>query len=209
MNSNESTDKKSPVILIPGVDVEKGISRTGGTIENYIGVLTVFYSDAGERLLLLKSKPDEKTLPAFTTHVHALKSASASIGADEISKKAFELETAAKNTDYEFIEKNLETLTSDISELIINIQEAKTSYNESLSQKQGKDKTIYYKPLLKKLTEALKSKKASSDVFEILDKLNGLQLDAEARETLEKVSYQVLMSEYDDALKIVDEIQEK
>jgi CheY-like chemotaxis protein len=78
---------------IPGINVKKGIAMTGGTAAGYRDVLSVYYKDA-ERLLSLLSKiPGKDDLADFAIHVHALKSASGSIGADELSKEATELET--------------------------------------------------------------------------------------------------------------------
>jgi CheY-like chemotaxis protein len=81
---------------IPGVDTAKGIAMTGGTIAGYRKVLAQFYKDAQERLALLQEPPDETALPVFVTQVHALKSASATIGAAEVSAEAAALEAAGR-----------------------------------------------------------------------------------------------------------------
>ncbi|MDR2740260.1 MAG: response regulator, partial [Treponema sp.] len=72
-------------IVIPGVDAAKGITMTGGTVAGYRKVLAQFRKDAQERLALLQEPPEPGALPLFVTQAHALKSASASLGAAEVS----------------------------------------------------------------------------------------------------------------------------
>jgi DNA-binding response OmpR family regulator len=79
---------------IEGLDTVRGLALTGGTKEGYIKVLETFCRDALKRLEILSKAPGEATLPFFVTQVHSLKSASASIGADEISHLAADLEEA-------------------------------------------------------------------------------------------------------------------
>ena len=91
-----SKEQETPVITIPGVDVKHGITMTGGREALYFKVLAILCRDAENRLPMLRTVPDSETLPAFTTQVHAFKSASATIGAAEVSSLAEELETAGR-----------------------------------------------------------------------------------------------------------------
>jgi len=112
----------------PGVDVDFGISATGGTAEGYLRVLAAICRDTQERLQFLNeyfnNEISEQNTKSFTIHVHALKSAFASIGAKEISKKAAALEAAGKANDQNFIKENLMELTDGLSELIKIINES-------------------------------------------------------------------------------------
>ena len=198
-------DGSHNLILIPGIDSAKGITRTGGTLENYISVLSLFRSDAEERLRYLQTAPDEDALRAFTTHVHSLKSAVAIIGGDAVSAKAAELEAAARDADIASIANNLSGFTSDLAELIENIKKALTLYNKSLQQGTGENMSSAVKPLLLELKEALAAKKATSDIFGILDRLEQLHLDVKIKDALDKISYHVLMNEFDKAIKIIEE----
>jgi CheY-like chemotaxis protein len=107
--------------VISGIDAAKGFDMTGGTMEGYRQVLDIFRKDAEERLTLLQNVPDEAGLPAFTIQVHALKSASASIGAMEVSAEAAQLETAGRAGDLAFIREALPNFVARLAELAENI----------------------------------------------------------------------------------------
>jgi signal transduction histidine kinase/CheY-like chemotaxis protein len=104
-------DTAGPGIRIEGLDTDRGIAMTGGTPEGYWAVLEVYRRDAEDRLRVIRSFGDRDAGPEeladFTTQVHALKSASASIGAAALSAAAAELEAAGRRGDREFIKKNL------------------------------------------------------------------------------------------------------
>ncbi|MDR0314279.1 MAG: Hpt domain-containing protein [Treponema sp.] len=107
---------------IPGVDMERGIRMTGGSMEVYQEVLDLFCSDVDERLPILKSVPDAAGLAKFATQIHALKGASGSIGAAEISALAAKLEAASKAGDLSFIQENLGDFAAQLEELVKGIR---------------------------------------------------------------------------------------
>jgi len=112
VGNTHSLQTKTPVpspqslIPIPGVDIQKGIAMTGGTVAAYTQVLSMFSKDAEYRMPFLQALPKADSVSAFVTQVHALKSASASIGAAELSAQAAALEAAGKAGDMVFINKN-------------------------------------------------------------------------------------------------------
>ncbi|MDR0649183.1 MAG: transporter substrate-binding domain-containing protein, partial [Synergistaceae bacterium] len=79
--SRDLADVSEIGIEIEGLDVSKGLAMTGGTLEGYVKVLETYCRDAAKRLEILSGGLGEENLELFTTQVHALKSASASIGA--------------------------------------------------------------------------------------------------------------------------------
>jgi len=107
---------------IPGVDTAKGIAMTGGTITAYRKVLSLFCKDVEQRLPLLQNAPEADALPAFVTQVHSLKSASASIGAQEVSSMAAGLEAIGKAGDAAFIRESLPDFVKQLEELTKNIR---------------------------------------------------------------------------------------
>ncbi|MDR0457077.1 MAG: response regulator [Treponema sp.] len=194
---------------IPGVDTAKGITLTGGTLAAYKQVLSLFCKDIEERLPLLQKTPEEDTLSALVTHVHALKSASASIGAAEISAQAAGLESVGKTGDAAFIRRNLPVFAQQLAELGKNIRAALDSQGGGgggtpADTNRGTDISACI-PLFHKLAEALKSQNAS-EIDRILDELNQKPLDAETKKMAEKISDDVLMTEFDSALKTVEEL---
>jgi signal transduction histidine kinase/HPt (histidine-containing phosphotransfer) domain-containing protein/FixJ family two-component response regulator len=191
-----------PLIPIPGVDTAKGMAMTGGKDNFYRRVLELYIKDVLDRLPRLQTVPEADALRAFITQVHSLKSASASIGAAELSAEAAALEAAGKSENMAFIKGNLRSFTEHLTEMAENIRIALKPAQSTVSDSQLPTPGS---PLLVDLQSALKSQNAV-EIDRILNELNQKQLDPETRETLEKISDDVLMTEFDDALKSVEEL---
>jgi HPt (histidine-containing phosphotransfer) domain-containing protein len=179
---------------------------TGGTINAYRQVLAMFRKDALERLPLLQTAPESGALPSFVTQVHALKSASASIGAAGLSAQAAGLETAGKAGDIGFIQENLAVFTKCLSELAAGISAWEKTVKEHNSEKQaatGDFDHATVTPLLHELSKALKSKKADA-IDRILERIARQPLDTGVKTAIDKIADEVLMAEYDNALEILD-----
>jgi signal transduction histidine kinase/DNA-binding NarL/FixJ family response regulator/HPt (histidine-containing phosphotransfer) domain-containing protein len=190
---------------IPGVNVKKGIAMTGGTTAAYTRVLSVFSKNAEERLPLFQTPPDSDTLHMFITQVHSLKSSTASIGAAEVSSGAAELEAAGKAGDLAFIRDNLPNFAKQLAELVLYVKKALETKKPEKQNPLESSFLIPYSSLFHKLAEALKSQNAF-EIDRILKELNQKPLDAKTRETLEKISDDVLITEFDSALKKIDEV---
>jgi len=195
--------KDSALYSIPGVDAAKGITMTGGTLTSYKQVLTLFCKDAQERMPLLQKTPETDGLLSFVTNVHALKSALASIGAKNVSENAAKLETAGKAADAAFIREHLPVFAQQLTELIINIDKAlKQTAPENTSAPPPRAE---YSSLFKELASALKSQNAA-DIDRILDELNQKTQDTRTKTALEKISDDILMTEFDSAVKTIEEL---
>jgi CheY-like chemotaxis protein/anti-sigma regulatory factor (Ser/Thr protein kinase) len=125
---------------VEGLDVEKGVIMCGGVEAHYRIVLAQYCRDAEKILPNLRetleniagAKEPEGTqagasplpwLQSFVIQAHALKSASASIGAAAVSNDAMLLEKAGREGDLELIETHLEAFIRRFSELIVRINE--------------------------------------------------------------------------------------
>jgi len=111
-------------IKIDGLDTAKGMIMSGGNIENYLDILTTYCEDWNERRNKIIKSLADSDLPLYTTHVHALKSASANIGADRLADAAFVLETAGDRKDLTFIESKNDDLLAMLQLLLNSISEA-------------------------------------------------------------------------------------
>jgi signal transduction histidine kinase/FixJ family two-component response regulator/HPt (histidine-containing phosphotransfer) domain-containing protein len=192
-------------LIIPGIDTAKGIVMTGGTLTAYKQVLSLFRTDAQDRLPLLQNVPVAEALPAFVTHVHALKSASASLGAVEVSGEAARLEAAGRAGNLAFIQENLSSFTRQLAELIEGIaaaldEDALASSSGAASS--GPAPAALPALELNDLVKALNSRN-SSDIDRLLDELGQKPLDAEIRKAMDNISDAVLMAEFDNALEII------
>jgi signal transduction histidine kinase/CheY-like chemotaxis protein len=195
-----------PVFALEGLDRARGVTNTGGTEAGYRKVLVQFCKDARERLPLLKNIPDEPGLPVFTSQVHALKSAAATIGATAVAAEAARLEAAGTAADMAAIAEVLPVFTERLAALAEGISAAM----EAERAPEGDQRTSgasELRPLLRDLAEALEIKKAR-DIDRVLEELNQKPLDGKTREILDAVSDEVLVAEYDKALKTITALLE-
>jgi len=107
---------------IANVDMDSGIERSAGMKEVYLYTLEAFIEDGNERKDEMKKCLESGDLSAYEIHAHGIKSALYSIGADEASQAAFELETAAKRGDLDFIKANHDTFIESLSTLIEDVE---------------------------------------------------------------------------------------
>jgi CheY-like chemotaxis protein len=182
---------------IPGVDIQRGIRMTGGSMEVYREVLDLFCTDVDARLPILKNVPDAASLVKFATQAHALKSASGSIGAAEVSALAAKLEAAGKAGNIALVEENLGSFASQLEELVKGIRNWLNSAETQDLQEGGNNAS-----LLRELVSALEAEKAG-DIDRILEELMRLPHEAKMKESLEKVSDDVLMTEFRSAAETV------
>ncbi|WP_010257709.1 hybrid sensor histidine kinase/response regulator [Treponema primitia] len=200
--AEESTNMK-----INGVDTAKGMAMTGGTEAAYRKILAVFCKDALDRMPLLHNTPGEQELPLFTNSVHALKSASGTIGAAAVSKEAAELEAAGKAGDTDLIEKLLPNFYRDLKMVVEQIG---LTLNEATSSGEGKIQTAGKIPdscisLFRELAAALEQEQPGT-IRRLLAELEEKPLDAKIKENLNSVANAVLMTEFGEAIKAVKEL---
>ncbi|MDR2603782.1 MAG: response regulator [Desulfovibrio sp.] len=106
-----------------GVDVAAGVARIGGSLRLYTDLLKVFRRDAETAFALLAQVPDASSLSAFTTQVHALKSALASVGAGGLSQLAALLEKAGREADIAAIGRHLASFREQLAALVARIDD--------------------------------------------------------------------------------------
>ena len=105
-----------------GVNTRKGVKNAGGLAENYTEILAIYATDSEKRLTEIEKYHKQGNLKALTICIHALKSASANIGADDIASMALALEDAGRVADTGYIDANLRRFTGSLAVLLKNIQ---------------------------------------------------------------------------------------
>jgi len=203
--------KKSGIPVINGIDAQRGISLTGGTEAGYLSVLSTFNKDAHERLKQLRSALDKDNQHLFITHVHALKSAAGAIGAVELSTDAAYLEEAGKEGDWAFINGNLDRFLERLCELtedIASVLEPKfpadkriSSGGKSIKVSNNSEKLF---TLLENLKKALESNNAE-EIDRTLSEINNQSLDEKTNEIMDRISDDILITEFDSAIKTIKE----
>jgi signal transduction histidine kinase/CheY-like chemotaxis protein len=226
--SDSPADKREAALpdadfLIEGVDTERGTVMTGGSPRQYQEVLSLYCQDASKRLELLREAPDEDGLALFTTQVHALKSASASIGAAALSEAAAELEAAGKRGDIAFIRERLNVFCESLSILVSRIRDALSAAKErrrsdrrkSSDRREGRERRSGFdrrdladadtvdKDSLLLLKEALIKENVGA-VDELLERLLSGYAHSKLGTTLGMISDCAIISEFDEAVKMVD-----
>lgn len=89
------------------LDVKKGIAGLSGNETMYLSVLNTYYRENTEKIELIKHAYETGDIAMFTVYVHAVKSASASIGADVVSVMFKELEAAGKVNNTTYIDNHI------------------------------------------------------------------------------------------------------
>ncbi len=108
---------------LQGIDMEAGLAAVNNDEEVYREILQIYYADGVELLDELKNNIQRTDLKLFITHVHALKSASKGIGANEVSERFKEMEFAGKEEDMEKIEQRLPSCLAGFEQLLDEIKQ--------------------------------------------------------------------------------------
>jgi CheY-like chemotaxis protein len=200
---------------IPGIDVVHGINMTGGTEAGYKQVLNSFYKDAEERIEFLApwaahaaSGGVAGDLAVFTAQVHALKSAAGTIGAAALSRDAAQLEEAGKKGDYVYISQGLPVFYESLKRTAAHIRRS-LSQSKSESETADEKRVDISDPLLQNMLSRLRddiNQKNMKEIDRTLEDLEKLPLDNAIGESVSLISDKVLMTEYPQALELINKL---
>ena len=213
-NEEESEDNKEQepadsieinMIQINGVNVGRGIARTGGTIENYIRMLAIFQKDSIGKKKEIKLCLDTTDLPLFTIYVHAMKSAAANIGAENLSEAAAVLEEAGREGNIQLITTRSMQFLADLDELLQNIDAVLAIANDR-KQNIPVD-TDYINDELKRLREAIISFDSIS-IKKSEDSLRKFTHAADIGVTIDNILQYVLIGDDENAISLISSIIE-
>jgi CheY-like chemotaxis protein len=198
------TDTPAPAaIKIEGLDTTKGISLSGGRADYYFEALAAFYEDGLARVNEIIECIDDGNLRLYTINVHALKGASANIGADKVSKSAYDLEIAGQQGDAAFIEKNNETFITELKGLLNNINNALAQRSASFEKEGDSFDTGQFKSGLIELKAAIANMDAG-EMNRTIDNLMKITYAADAGAIVKNISKHILTSEYDEAGMLIE-----
>jgi len=194
---------------IDGLDTKKGMANTGGVPSSYRVVLEIYCHDARDRFGLLSAEFAESDIKNYITNVHALKSASASIGASGLSKAAAELEAAGLRGDMEYIR----SATAEFKDAIVRVTEQieialaeekgiEPSGADKKTSTENLDASVI--PILTELKEALR-KEDIGRTDRLLAELPLMHQGPEVGKLLSLITELVLTSEFQEAAKCIDD----
>jgi CheY-like chemotaxis protein len=213
-NLIEQANSDTPIFFIEGIDVNSGIMMTGGKLTEYINTLEIFCKDVYDRIPEIRKSLAMHDTGLYTTYVHALKSASRSIGAKKVSDSARVLEDAGKSGDLHFIEKFNSVFITDLEELIENIETTVAVIRQSQAQSDQEADTEADTVIKKQNMAALgsnlnrlKRELESMNIGMVNELISSLQLEKWGKEVddlILQISRQVLLSDYDEALQSIN-----
>jgi signal transduction histidine kinase/CheY-like chemotaxis protein/HPt (histidine-containing phosphotransfer) domain-containing protein len=112
-----------PEIKIEGLDTAKGLEMMHGNPQIYKRIIGVFHKSGREKINEVNEALNASDLRLYTTYVHGLKSALASIGATELSAMALALEMAGREGNRAYIDEHTPLFIRGIESLLVAIGE--------------------------------------------------------------------------------------
>jgi len=202
IENTETQEQTEPEEIFPegftveGVDIQAGITRY--TEKAYLDVLRSYFQHTPgllEKMNINYKELSDEAVKEYAITVHGIKGASFGICANPVAKLAESLETAAKNHDIQFMEKNNAYFNQEVEKIIGRLKE----FFEALSKNSGA-KPRLPKPdsaLLKELTEASRHYNVSvmDDILEKLeanDYEEGGELVSWLREQVDNLEYEAI-----------------
>jgi len=188
-----------------GLDINKGISISGGTIESYLDTLSLFYKDGIEKIKEINAALEKGALAEYIIYIHALKTACANVGADELSTIASKLETASERGDLEYIELHNPQFLSSLESLLNGI-------NDFINKKQGTSNDIAGDLDTKAIYSGLAKLKTALQELDIevinetSDNLLSLAKTGTIASEVKDISENILMAEYEKAIELIKKL---
>ncbi len=199
-------------VIIEGIDTDEVAEHYNGSMEEYHELLTLYCLDGKRKLKVLRELLEEQNYEGYGIEVHALKSASANVGAMRLSFRAKEQEKAVNRGDMAFVDSRMSVLLAEYEEQLEHIQSylEENRKEESMAvQKQKKE--IEKEELVQTVESALESledfqaKECARKIEEILE----CRLEADVKAVLEKIEEQLKLYEDDKAEQMLRELLEQ
>jgi len=191
----EEVVAKSAGLTIEGIDVAKGISRTGGSESIYIQVIDAYYENGKKLVTEIEDAKASGDIELFTIHVHALKSASASIGAQALSDMAAELEHAGENADIAFINDNTDVFLTELQVILGNMGKVLAEINVS--------ETDEIRRHLRAFRDALTANDTKK-VEELAKVLQEYMFDPNVGNDINKILKKKMLNKFEEAINLIE-----
>jgi signal transduction histidine kinase/DNA-binding response OmpR family regulator/PAS domain-containing protein/HPt (histidine-containing phosphotransfer) domain-containing protein len=193
-------DKQTPEVIAKAQEESPKQSTQTIPVAVDTNLLEIFARDAKKALFVFEETLERITdatvedLHLFCIKAHAMKSALANIGENELSQIAFTLEKAGKEQD----KNTIKTLTNELMDSLKKIVE-KTEKNKKFTDID--ENFVYLHEQLKIVGDACANYDArTADVA--LAKLREMLWTHETRDVFEQISKHILLSEFEEASKL-------
>jgi PAS domain S-box-containing protein len=190
------------IIKIDGIDVKQGVFLSGGTIESFLETLAIYHKDGLEKIGELNACLESGNVKLYTVHVHALKSASANIGAVELSETANALEEAGDRGDLDYLMAHNPAFITALEVILGRISAVLAMYKESAgigSTSRDREQLIRELVILRDAIENLDA----GAMNESVEALQDITQKDDIAGIIESISGKILVAEYDEAAESV------
>lgn len=197
-------------IIIEGIDTDEVAGHYGGSVEEYKELLQLYCLDGKRKLKVLQELWEEQDYEGYGIEVHALKSASANVGAVRLSSRAKEQEKAVNRGDREFVDGRVSKLLEEYGEQLMHIQRY-LDENRRQAEANAKKKEIGKAELRQEIEAALSSledfqaRECAHKIEEILD----CRLEDAIEAELGNIREQLRLYEDEAAEQMLRELLEK
>ena len=191
---------------IDGVDMEVAMQYYSGDEEGFVDLLELYFMDGRQKIKLLQELVESDIL-RYQIEVHGLKSASANIGAMNVSSMARAQENAAVQEDREFISDQFPALLAEYETLLANIGQ----FLEQRRQEAARKEKLPCPPireLREQTATALEELKhfRSQESSERVEKILLYELPKDMEERLLQIRKQLKLYEDDNAEELLDQL---
>jgi len=206
----EVSKEQMQKLWMAGVDVEDALRRKRQNVEDYLEVLELFYTDGLEKVMLIREYAESQDYHDYEIEVHALKSASANIGANNLSIEAKTHELATHDGEVDFVKDRYEALLKHYEEILSEVERVLGAFGK-LGKPEETDimrPDISEKEVIRRVEEILglledfKPKDATAKVRELLL----YNLEAETRKVLQSIKTKLKLYDDDAAEELLHEL---
>ncbi len=196
-------------IQIQGISNEAIVRHQAGSVADYKEILELYCIDGERKTTLLRNLFEDKDYATYEIEVHGLKSASANIGAMDLSDLAKEHEHAAARGDEEYIKQHFTDLIQSYETQLQHIQhflderQEKTDNSEDLPEIDLPSFTEMIREALKQL-EDFHSRECANRI----DVLLNYNLTDDLKTKLKEIQTQLRLYEDDEAERLLQQLLE-
>lgn len=201
-----SATPSAPVVVVADLDTKTAIKRLGSE-KLFWTVLGNYYKAISKKSQAIQDAVEQSDWARYTTEVHALKSTSKQIGADELSELAAELECAGNARDIDTIRQKTGEL---LEQYLRYVSILKPYFSDETKTEKKKEKISkeFLEECLDKMSEAIKNLDMLQ-VEEILTKMGEFQLEESYSSLFERLNEAVEVYDADACETILNEMKSR
>ncbi|MCR5431400.1 MAG: response regulator [Lachnospiraceae bacterium] len=195
--------------ILTDVDIKQGLLYSNNDYNSYLNLLRVIYNDSYTQIAKLNRFKEKINLDDFRVTIHALKSVTASVGADELSVICRTLETKAKEGDVAYIRGNIDGFIGKFDDFLRKIDMLLAREDEMKVRGFNKPKTnLPEEEIIAIVDELITSvDEFNADDAEVcLKRLSSTNLDYERAKAVENANELISMFKYDEVKSLIQSV---